>query len=559
MSAVAEIRPHSGTGGRALRWISRRSWAGLVAIALVGFGQSASAQITLNQVRTEITRLLNRGNSYAAGHRIDSASLRPWYARQNYRPAWVGSAANRQKAHALVDILTNADQDGLTPSDYSVDALQSGLWANTAQGIAMFDVALSNELLRYVRHLRSGKVPPHAVGANLEPPGAYISGSTVLTGAHNAASIERYLQNLTPSNPVYRGLKEMLAHYRTIALTGSWPIVAPGPTLNPGGSDRRVPTLRQRLSISGDLTGPASGSTAYGGALVAAVQRFQARHGLKADGVLGPDTVQALNVPVQARIEQIRVNMERWRWMPDNLGERYIIVNLAGFEARVVEHGRDILDMAVVVGKPYRETPIFTDTMTHMEFNPTWSIPPTIVEKDILPKVRRDPGYLKSRNIRVLTGWEPGSKELDPYKINWSRLDGHDFPYLLREDPGPRNPLGRVKFMFPNKYAIYLHDTPSRELFQKTVRTFSSGCIRVEKPIELALYLGQGIPGWGLEKIDSIIASKRTQEVPLPDPIPIYITYSTAWMAPDGAMNFRDDIYERDAVLARALGSGASG
>jgi murein L,D-transpeptidase YcbB/YkuD len=559
MDVVADGTPRSIGAQGGLRRLMRAARLGFVALALAGLGEPAAAQVTLEQVKLEIMRLLDGRNAYAVGHRLATADLKPWYAANGYQPAWLGSAAHRESAHRLVEILASADEEGLEPADYSVDALASGLWAGNAQGLAMFDVALSNELLRYVRHLRTGRVPPQSVGANLEPPGAYISGTTVLTGARNAPDVASYIANLTPRNPVYRGLKEMLVRYRSIAASGGWPIVPPGAKLTPGISDARVPALRQRLEISGDFVGPAGGPNVYDGALQQAVQAFQKRHGLEPDGVVGTATLAALNVPASARIEQIKVNMERWRWMPDDLGERYIIVNLAGFDMQVVEHGRVLMDMAVVVGKPFRETPIFSDTMTYMEFNPTWSIPPTIIEEDILPEVRRDPGYLRSREIRVLTGWEPGSKELDPYKVNWSGLNGKDFPYLLRQDPGPQNPLGRVKFMFPNEHAIYLHDTPSRELFQQTVRTFSSGCIRIERPIELALYLGAGRPGWGPEAIDAIIASKVTQEVPLPEPLPIHITYSTAWMSEDGTMNFRDDIYERDLVLARALFSGTAG
>jgi len=239
--------------------------------------------------------------------------------------------------------------------------------------------------------------------------------------------------------------------------------------------------------------------------------------------------------------------------MPDDLGDRYILVNLAGFELEVVESGSMVMTMRIITGKPYRRTPVFSGLMTYMEFNPTWTVPPTIVKHDILPRLREDPGYLASRNIRVFLGWRDDSTELAATAIDWKGVDPRRVPYRFRQDPGPENALGRVKFMLPNRFGVYLHDTPARELFNKTVRSFSSGCVRLENPLGLAEYLTADLPGWDRKRIDGIVASKRTTDVKLARPVPVYLTYSTVWFGEGGTIHFRDDVYARDDLLFQAL------
>jgi murein L,D-transpeptidase YcbB/YkuD len=318
-------------------------------------------------------------------------------------------------------------------------------------------------------------------------------------------------------------------------------------------ADARVVQLRQRLMSSGDLTLEGPDPEIYDTALVQAVERFQLRHGLEADGVVGAKTLEALNAPVQQRIDQILINMERWRWMPDDLGDRYILVNLAGFELDVVEDGSTVLDMRVVVGKTYRRTPVFSGRMTYLDFNPYWHVTPTIARKDILPKIQADPGFLKTDGMRVFDGWGEDAREINPEIVDWSLIEPKTLTFKFRQDPGPKNALGRVKFMFPNQFNVYLHDTPSRDLFQRTVRTFSSGCIRVERPLELAEYLLHDDPGWSRARIDSVIAAGKALTVVLPKAIPVHLTYSTVWFGEGGTLHFRDDIYGRDALVAQAL------
>ena len=287
--------------------------------------------------------------------------------------------------------------------------------------------------------------------------------------------------------------------------------------------------------------------------LAAAVARFQRRHGLNDDGAVGPTTLSALNVPVEHRIEQIILNMERWRWMPDDLGRRYIQVNMAGFGLEVIEDGWPVMAMRVVVGRPYRRTPVFSARMTYMVINPTWNVPASIAKRDYLPKLRRNPGRVAEHQIRVFDSWNGRTREVDPRKIDWSRVSASRFPYMLRQDPGHQNALGRIKFMLPNPFSIYLHDTPSVQLFEREVRTFSSGCIRLQEPFALADYLMKDSTQWSSTRIQEEIVSGRTTNVGLPAAIPVHFTYSTAWVDAEGELHFHGDIYGRDALLRKAL------
>jgi murein L,D-transpeptidase YcbB/YkuD len=256
-------------------------------------------------------------------------------------------------------------------------------------------------------------------------------------------------------------------------------------------------------------------------------------------------------------VQQILVNMERWRWMPEDLGERHVLVNMAGFELDFVENGNPVLNMRVVVGRPYRQTPAFTGRISYLQFHPYWTVPRIIAVEDLLPKFSENPDQLVKDGYRLFDGPDDDS-EIDPASVDWFSLGRHNFPYRLRQDPGPKNALGRVKFMFPNRFAIYMHDTPSRSLFERSVRSFSSGCIRVEKPIELAVRLLENKKGWDLDRINAAIDSGETMTVGLPAPIPVHLTYLTAWTAEDGEIHFRGDLYGRDRRLARALFDKAS-
>ena len=259
-----------------------------------------------------------------------------------------------------------------------------------------------------------------------------------------------------------------------------------------------------------------------------------------------------MNAPVEDRLRQIELNMERWRWLPQDLGRRHVIVNIAGFDVDVVDAGSVVMSMRAMVGRTYRRTPVFSGSMTYLVLAPFWHVPHSLAVRDQLPLIRRDRQHFSRLGIRVFQGWGADAAEIDPSSVDWSTVTARDFPYRLRQDPGPLNALGRVKFMFPNKFNVYLHDTPSRELFDRPQRDFSSGCIRVERPIELAEFLLAGTD-WSRERIEASIERRREQTIPLSEPVAVHILYWTAWVETDGTLHFRRDIYERDERLANAL------
>jgi murein L,D-transpeptidase YcbB/YkuD len=285
-------------------------------------------------------------------------------------------------------------------------------------------------------------------------------------------------------------LKTALRDYRSIVANGGWPTIPDGPTLARDSTGARIKALRERLALTGDLPGPLSRSNAapreFNERVETAVISFQKRHGLPADGLVDSETLAALNVPAEERVHQLIVNLERYRWMPESLGSRHILVNIAAAELQVVEDGTEKISMRVVTGRSFRQTPFFSGDISYLVLNPFWHVPHSIATEDKLPKIKRNPSYLQQQNMKVFRGWGANETPVDPSTINWSRLSAENFPYRLRQDPGPYNALGRIKFMFPNRHSVYLHDTPRRGDLDQADRTFSSGCIRGEHPIDLA-------------------------------------------------------------------------
>lgn len=537
---------------------TRRLLLILLMIAGLGVGGPAQADTGSDQISERLAQLLA---AEAPGDKLlsDPAAVREVYARRAYRPYWVGSEEGAARIDELLQILGRAASEGLEPADYASAEIRARIGQDTPQALAELELLASRELLRYASDLRTGRLATRNVDPEIFIQPGKIDHERILEEALRSQNLTRFLGDLTPSNPFYRRLRRTLKEYRAIAAAGGWPALPEGPSLKPGMDDPRVSALRRRLELSGDLSPGSDQGDHYGAALEIAVREVQRRHGLDVDGVVGAKTLAALNVPVARRIEQTVINMERWRWMPDDLGDRYILVNLAGFEAEVVEDGRVVLDMKVVVGRDYRRTPIFSGRMTYMDFNPFWTVPPKIARQDILPKLKKDAGYLADQGIEVFSGWDSEARKLDPAEIDWLSVESKAFRYKLRQLPGPKNALGRVKFMFPNEFNVYLHDTPSRELFARTVRTFSSGCIRVEKPMELAQYLLRDAAGWSPARIDEVVASGKTTTVTLPVPMPVHLTYSTVWAGEGGTVHFRADVYGRDALLRRALFPGTRG
>lgn len=492
----------------------------------------------------------------------DTMLLR-FYVDRAFRPAWMNKKGPLSLADSLVKSIRFAHHEGLRPEHYHIQEIEAMLDSVRQakkekkpldiQQLSDLDLLLTDAFLLYGSHLLSGHIDPETVDPEWIAKSPEADMTEILTGALDLKKIQYTLSGLLPSFSYYRRLRDELGRYRSIAWRGGWPIVPEGPTLQKGDQGYRVAALRARLMVSGDYIPESLEENAvYDSALEQAVLRFQRRHNLEEDGAIGYRTRLAMNVPALHYVRRLSANMERWRWLPRDLGDRYILVNIAAFELLVVEAGETVQKMRVVVGKDFRQTPVFSGTMTHLVLNPYWNVPSTIANEDILPEVKNDTGYLKSRDIEVFADWSSNTP-LDPDSIDWASMTPENMPYRFRQAPGKRNALGRMKFLFPNKYEVYLHDTPYRTHFAKRERAYSSGCIRLEDPLALAEYVLKGNPNWSRDKIEETLESLESRAIQLLEPIPVYIFYSTAWLDEDGTIHYLKDIYDRDAILENAM------
>jgi murein L,D-transpeptidase YcbB/YkuD len=491
-------------------------------------------------------------------------ALQAFYERRAYRPAWISDAGPRPQADSLVAAVREAPAEGLNPYDYHLKWIETLLkktrekWqlegALQLGELTNLEFLLTDAFLVYGSHLLAGRVNPETIGPEWIANRRGADLTLVLDGALADNRIGEALEGLLPRQKGYNLLKRALAHYRVLAEKGGWPSVTAAEKIQKGDRGSPVAALRGRLAATLDLEGgPPGDSELFDEGLEGAVIKFQLRHGLAPDGVVGARTLEALNVPVESRVRQIEINMERWRWLPQELGVRHIIINIANFELDVIDSGSTVMTMRVIVGRHYRRTPVFSDKMTYLVFCPYWNVPPGIAASDVLPEIRKDPTYLAKKNMKVFLGWGADAREIDPASVDWSAVGAAGSGYRFRQEPGPDNSLGRVKFMFPNKFNVYLHDTPARDLFEKTERAFSSGCIRIEKPLELADYVLRGDPKWTPDRILAAIDRWKEQTVPLPEPINVHMLYWTAWADAKGTVQFRKDIYDRDSRLDQAL------
>nr|MBN2278241.1 L,D-transpeptidase family protein [candidate division Zixibacteria bacterium] len=493
-----------------------------------------------------------------------SVMLPGFYERRSYFPAWSDDNGPLPAVDSLVEVLNRADREGLRSSDYHlkkiteiIEDIRSGRRLSPVslpRYLADLDLLLTDTFMTYGSHLLKGRVNPQTIDpewfANIREIDLAITLDSALAGNR----IGEALKALLPPQAGYYSMRRALAGYRMLAVAGGWENIPDGPKMQLGDRGERINRLRHRLAASGDLKDSNRGDgDLFDESLKEAVIQFQRRNGLEPDGVVGKETLVTLNIPVEKRIEQIILNMERWRWLPQDLGRRHIIINIANYELDVYESDSVVLPMRVIVGKDYRRTPVFSDKITYMVVNPYWNVPFNIAVSDILPMVKKDPEYLTQQNMKLFQGHGSDRQEIDYRRVDWSGIDKHNFDYWIRQEPGPMNALGRIKFMFPNKFNVYLHDTPARELFSKTIWSFSSGCIRIEKPMELAEYLLRGDLQWNREKLLAAIDMKVEKTIRVPEPVPIHLLYWTAWASPDGTINFRKDIYNRDAVLEEAL------
>ncbi|HEX2091042.1 MAG TPA: L,D-transpeptidase family protein [Longimicrobiaceae bacterium] len=495
------------------------------------------------QVRTAIQQRLGAA-------RPQPINERQWrYAQRLYRrygqgPLWLGEdGLIEARAAALLKAVVNAHQDALRLDAYPLNDLIRSLGAvkdaqrPTAQQLAEADVVLTAAYAALGEDLLTGQIDPRTISKTwfIDPQEESID--SALTRALREEPLDLSIARMRPQDEDYAALQREMERYRRLAVAGGWPKVPTGRDLKPGDRDSpaRLEALRRRLMAEGLLADTARATGVYDARLAGAVAEYQARHSIEADSVLGAGTVASLNVPAANRLWQIAANLERFRWFPRNLGSRYILVNVPAFRLEAFEDGKKALEMKVIVGEEFegRITPVFSDSMEYAVFRPYWMVTDDIAEKELLPKAAADPGYLEANNYEL---FEENGKT------------------RVRQKPGPKNSLGLVKYMFPNDYNIYLHDTPQDELFKEDVRAFSHGCIRLERPEQL----GAWVLGWPEERVRQAMQQEGADDrrVNLPRKVPVYIAYFTAYMR-NGQVRFGNDLYKADDALIRAVARGA--
>ena len=523
-----------------------RIWLSLFLLALLGTFP-AHAVAPAEAVRSEITSILSSSGRLPLPLERVRATLQAHYVKQGGSIYW----ANTGRMTPFLQRLARSHYDGLNPQDYPAEALaqlRDSADPNDARAAAEGELYFSAFFIAYAADLKIGRVSPQKVDPNLFRSRKTIDALRVLTELKKQRDPGKFLASFEPRNRHYQGLKRMLKAYTTAVEQGiDWPVINQGATLKPGQSDARMSKVRELLAFTGDYEGPEGGSNTYDGALAAAVKKFQVRHGLEAKGLFGKQTVVAMNIPPEERRKQIILNMERWRWMPDNLGDEHFMVNIAAYELQWVVANHEVERMNVVVGAVATQTPEFSDELEYVELNPTWTVPYSIATKEMLPKIKADPYHYADEFELFANG-----KLADWGSVNWSSYGGGSFPFTFRQKPGAKNALGKVKFMLPNKHNIYLHDTPAKDKFANSTRAFSHGCIRLSRPIDLAYKLLGDKKGMPSSEIDGIWANGQTTKVVLPQKIPIHLVYATAF-ASDNGIEFRTDVYGRDKKLYSAL------
>ena len=481
-----------------------------------------------------------------------------FYKQRSYQLGWFKEHELVPQAGKMLKAVSRAGEEGLDPAAYQVvkvDSLVKELKKikrdldKRDELEKQIDLALSATYFNWATDYYRGLLEPR------ETKQADWDVKRNRTKLHHALMVvlgERESNlpyaEFQPMHPQYANLKKALANYRKIKAEGGWPRIPEGAKVKPGESSDVAGLLRRRLSafIPKDSLNTQGSNNLYDQNLASALRKFQEENGLAVTGSLNAETIRFMNIPVDDRIRQVIINMERWRWIPQSFERNYLIVNIPEFKLRVYENGQEKMSMKVIVGKELNSTPIFSDVMEHIVLSPYWNIPPGILKEEIAPKAASNPGWLEAMDMEVIT--RDGSSPVDPSSVDWSAAGTNDFPYIVRRRPGPKNDLGDVKFMFPNSMNIYLHDTPASQLFSQSKRDFSHGCVRVERPIELATYLLRNT-GWDKSKIMNQISTRQEKYVPMKEKLPVYLVYFTAAADENGKVKFYDDVYGHDKKL----------
>jgi len=516
----------------------------------------AQAPTVDNTIRLRVEQARQQPTVGVRGTRLlQPEAIARFFEARAFAPAWrlPGSAVQ------MLAAIRNIDQDGLNPAHYHLGAITAALdaYAKTPSTDVAADlqVLIADAAAALVDHVRYGRVRPASLDKrwNVDPRVGAPPLDIALEDLARASALDVGIESKKPTHFIYTGLKQALARMRAVATAGGWPAVKAGATaIKPGATDPRVAMVRKRLLVTGELAGTTSvDDTVYGADLESAVKNFQAHHRLTDDGVIGKATIEAMNVSAGARVQQLRVNLERARWVVGGLSDTFVLVNLPAFKAYVIRDRKNVWEARTQIGRAARQTPTFRADMKYLVLNPDWTVPPTILAQDVLAGMRKGQNTIARKRLTIL---DQQGRAVDPASIDWQTATPGNFRYTLRQPPGPDNALGRVKFIFPNQYSIFLHDTPSQELFTSDQRTFSSGCIRVEHPLDMAAILLEGQENWTPARIQEVVASQESHTVFLTTPLPVLIVYWTASVGASGELRFATDVYTLDPAVLRALG-----
>ncbi|ODT48946.1 L,D-transpeptidase family protein [Devosia sp. 63-57] len=474
------------------------------------------------------------------------------YGERHFDPIWLsqdasGAISFSPAAEKIVALFRTADTEGLRPSDYlTPDIDLSRAKSGDPAALAALETAFSRATMRYANHIHNGRIRPQSVSENLDIQPKKIDEAALLERLAKSDDPASILAELEPKHPEFLALKQALANFGKTDTARPTPI-AEGAVLRPGGTDARVPAIRERLKLT------ALGSNSYDDMLVSAVKSFQESQGLEVDGIIGPATVAALNGGSATRREDILANMERWRWMPSDLGKFNVFVNIPEFRLAVNRDGHEEYTTRVVVGTTKNQTPIFSDNIRHLVVNPFWNVPSSIIRGEIAPAVMRNPGYTDAKNMDLIYN----GSVVSPWQVNWSQVSSTNFPFRVRQRPGPGNSLGQIKFLFPNKHDVYLHDTPSKSLFARSYRAFSHGCIRVQNPFEFADALMANEPNISGASLEAMFGPNEKWVNPQTS-IPVHLAYFTLRVDGDGTIRSYGDVYGHNEKLIAAMGLNAA-
>ncbi|MFY9287571.1 MAG: L,D-transpeptidase family protein [Alphaproteobacteria bacterium] len=502
----------------------------------------------------DLEKTLSAPKVNVVGHEAPTEELNIFYAARGYKPAWDFSGShNTATLNTFLDSLEKLiTYHGLVRSNYAIDAIRTMDTTHLENQIKL-ELSVTDTLLHLAHDLHGDSVDLNTLYPGWVFYRSEIDIPSLLAAAVNTNSLNDFIQSLTPKNPSYEQLAQGLETYRAMAVAGAWPLISSGPTLRPNDTHPRIAQLRARLAAENYLPSTTTllDPNLYDMELKIAVEAYQLRNGLETDGLIGKKVLEALNTPIEKRIEQIMANMERWRHMPDDFPpQRYALVNIPNASIVINEDGKDVYRGNVIVGRVDRKTPFISSAIRSMIVNPSWHVPSKIARKDILPKLREDPHYLEKLGFTIR-----GSED-DPHgeNIDWVSMQEKEFNFRLRQAPGDQNSLGRLKFDFDNEFAVYIHGTPHQELFQKNERALSSGCIRLHDPEQVAeLLLAHNKSRWDAERISNEISSNKTHWVPIDQPMPLYILYWTVFMDENKQINFRKDVYDYDTFLMQNM------